>query len=160
MSMPNVKVRGQRSGSQRSKQVLLQFGHFRQGAFLWWWPSLTMCAGPSIFMATTGDVRIIPAFRIWGCVLHLEHISCVITNWSQNKWAIHSLFSVALKALLEEDITRKLLSLSLYSCLSLFSHYFLPVCYCSMWLNFSRGISCLTATVKMYSHCPLSPKKR
>ena len=33
-----------------------------------------------IFMATTGDVWIIPTFRIWDYVLHVEHISCVITN--------------------------------------------------------------------------------
>ena len=55
-----------------------------------------VCGSFNLFMATTEDVLIIPAFRIWGCVLHLEHISCVSTNWSQNKWAIPSLFSVAL----------------------------------------------------------------
>ena len=33
-----------------------------------------------IFMATAGDVWIIPSFRIWDYVLHVEHISCVITN--------------------------------------------------------------------------------
>ena len=55
-----------------------------------------VCGSFNRFMATTGDVRIIPAFRIWGRVLHFEHISCVITNCSQHKWAIPSLFSVAL----------------------------------------------------------------
>ena len=69
-------------------------------------------AGP-VTMATTGDFWIIPSFRIWGYVLHAEHISCVITNCGQHQWAIPSLFSIALYALLEENITRKLLSLSL-----------------------------------------------
>ena len=30
----------------------------------------------NLFMATTGDVRIIPSFRIWDYVLHVEHIAC------------------------------------------------------------------------------------
>ena len=34
----------------------------------------------NIFMATTRDVWIIPSFPIWDYVLHVEHISCVITN--------------------------------------------------------------------------------
>ena len=34
----------------------------------------------NLLMAATGDVWIIPSFRIWGYVLHVEHISCVITN--------------------------------------------------------------------------------
>ena len=66
---------------------------------------------PSI--ATTGDVWIIPSFRIWGYVLHVEHISCVITNCGQHQWTIPSLYSIALLALLGENITRKLQSLSL-----------------------------------------------
>ena len=53
-------------------------------------------------MAATGDVWIIPSFRIWGYVLHVEHISCVITNCGQLQWAIPSLFSIALHALLEK----------------------------------------------------------
>ena len=67
----------------------------------------------NLFMATTGDVWIIPSFRIWDYVLHFEHVSCVITNGGQHQWVIPSPFSTALKALLEENITRKLLSLSL-----------------------------------------------
>ena len=47
-------------------------------------------------MAATGDVWIIPSFRIWGYVLHIEHISCVITNCGQLQWAIPSLSSLAL----------------------------------------------------------------
>ena len=31
-------------------------------------------------MATTADVWIIPSFQIWGHMLHVDHISCVITN--------------------------------------------------------------------------------
>ena len=84
------------------------------GAFRRWWPPSPIWAGPfNIFMATTGDVRIIPSFQIRGYVLHFEHVSCVITNCGQYQWAILSLFSIARLALLEENITRKLLSLSL-----------------------------------------------
>ena len=50
----------------------------------------------NLSMAANGDVWIIPSFRIWGCVLHVEHISCVITNCGQIQWAIPSLFSIAL----------------------------------------------------------------
>ena len=50
----------------------------------------------NLSMAATGDVWIIPSFRIWGYVLHVEHISCVITNCGQLQWAISSLFSMAL----------------------------------------------------------------
>ena len=46
-------------------------------------------------------------------LLYVEHISCVITNCGQHQWAIPSLFSIALEALLEENIARKLLLLSL-----------------------------------------------
>ena len=67
----------------------------------------------NIFMATTEDVWIIPSFRIWDYVLYVGHLSCVITNCGQHQWSIPSLFSIALYALLEENITRKLLSLSL-----------------------------------------------
>ena len=38
----------------------------------------------NLFMATTRDVWIIPSFQIWGYVLHVEHISCVITNCDQH----------------------------------------------------------------------------
>ena len=50
----------------------------------------------NLSMAATRDVWIIPSFRIWGYVLHVEHISCVITNCGQLQWAIPSLFSIAL----------------------------------------------------------------
>ena len=66
----------------------------------------------NIFMATTGGVFVSPSFRIWGYVLYVEHISCVITNCGQHQWAIPSLFSIAHDAFMEENITRKLPSLS------------------------------------------------
>ena len=50
----------------------------------------------NLSMAAPGDVWIIPSFRIWGYMLHVEHISCVITNCGQLQWAIPSLFSIAL----------------------------------------------------------------
>ena len=66
----------------------------------------------NLFMATAGDVWIIPSFRIWGYV-HVEHISCVITNCDQHQRVIPSPLSIALKLLLEENITRQLLCLFL-----------------------------------------------
>ena len=69
---------------------------------------------PLIFSsATTGDVWIIPSFQIWGYNLHVEHVSFAITNCGQHQWVIPSPISIALKALLEENITRILLFLSL-----------------------------------------------
>ena len=64
-------------------------------------------------VATFNHVLIIPSFQICGYVLDVNHISCVITNCGQRQWAIPSLLSIALEALLEENITRKLLSFSL-----------------------------------------------
>ena len=49
----------------------------------------------NLFMAITRDVWIISSFRIWGYVLHVEHISCVITNCGQHEWVIPSHFSIA-----------------------------------------------------------------
>ena len=57
---------------------------------------------------TTRGVWIIPSFQIWGYVLQVELASCVITNCSQHRWVIPSPLSIALWALLEENITRKL----------------------------------------------------
>ena len=64
----------------------------------------------NIFIANTGDVWSIPSVRIWGYVLHVEHISL---NCGQHQWVTPSPLSVATYALLEVNITRKLLSLSL-----------------------------------------------
>ena len=60
------------------------------GAFLRWWPPSAMWAGHliNLFMATTGYVWIIPSFWIWNYVLHVEHVSCVITNCGQHQWVI------------------------------------------------------------------------
>ena len=108
-----------------------------------------------LFMATTEGVWIIPSFRIWDYVLYVEHISCVITNCRQYQWTIPSLFSIVFGALLEENITRKLLllSLDLFIKILLFqvtflisfssaisSNVFRFVCYCSMWLCFSQEV--------------------
>ena len=46
--------------------------------------------------AMIGDVWIIPSFRIWSYLLHVEHISCVMKNCGQHQWVAPSLFSVAL----------------------------------------------------------------
>ena len=45
---------------------------------------------------TTRDVWIIPSFRIWGYVLYVEHISCVIINCGQHQWVIPSPRSIDL----------------------------------------------------------------
>ena len=67
----------------------------------------------NLYMATTRDVSIIPSFRICNFyVLHVEHISCVITNCGRHQWVIPSPLLIALLALLEENTTRKLLYLS------------------------------------------------
>ena len=50
----------------------------------------------NLFLATTGDVWIIPSFRIWDWVLHIEHVSCVITNCGQHQWVIPSPLSITL----------------------------------------------------------------
>ena len=84
------------------------------GGFLRWWPPSTNVGGSfNLFMATTGDVWIIPCFRIWNYVLHVDHVSCVIMNCGQHQWVIPSPLSIALQALLEENTTRKVISLSL-----------------------------------------------
>ena len=50
----------------------------------------------NLFLATTGDVWIIPSFRIWDYVLHVEHVSCVITNCGQHQCVIPFPLSIAL----------------------------------------------------------------
>ena len=69
------------------------------GDFLRWWPPSAMKAGPSIYLCA-GDVWIIPSFRFWDYVLHVERISCVITNCGHHQWVISSPLSMALNALL------------------------------------------------------------
>ena len=96
----------------------------------------------NLFMATTPGCLNIPSFRIWGYVLHVKHITCVITNCGQHYRAIPLLFSKDVKVLLEENITGKLLYLSLdlflkillfqvtfliFFSSAIFSPYYLPV---------------------------------
>ena len=56
-------------------------------------PSI-LWAGPFIFSSTTtGDVWTIPLFEFGVMhMLHVEHISCIITNCGQHKWVIPSLW--------------------------------------------------------------------
>ena len=62
-----------------------------------------------IFLSsTTGDVWKIPSFRIWGYVLHVEHVSRAITNCGQHQWDIPSHLSIALY--LVENITENYFS--------------------------------------------------
>ena len=69
----------------------------------------------NLFMATTGSVWIIPSFSNLGlCAVCWAHFMCHHKLWpSQHQWATPALFSIALEALLVENITRELLSLSL-----------------------------------------------
>ena len=47
--------------------------------FLRWWSPSTMSTDPLFFLSTTtGNVRIIPYFQIWGYVLHVQHASSQI----------------------------------------------------------------------------------
>ena len=102
-----------------------------------------------IFMATTGGVLIIPSFRIWGYLLHVEYISCVITNCGQHQWTIPSLFSIALEDLLEETlpgnyyhVTFLIVTFLIFFSMAIFSPYFFRlVCYCRVRLYFSQGTS-------------------
>ena len=50
-----------------------------------------VCGSFNLVLATTGDVWIIPSFRIGDYVLQVEHVSCVITNRDQHWWVIPSL---------------------------------------------------------------------
>ena len=113
----DISVRlGSRIGPHRHRVVVEVHWRGAQGwrSISWVVATFNHVGGSfDLFMAATGDVWIIPSFRIWGYVLHVEHISCVITNCGQHQWAIPSLFSIVLLALLEKNITRKLLSLSL-----------------------------------------------
>ena len=59
----------------------------------------------NLSVATTADVWIIPSFQLWGHMLHVEHISCVITNCGQHHWVIRSPLLITLLAVLEENIT-------------------------------------------------------
>ena len=83
------------------------------GDFLIWWPPSTMWADPLIYLwPSTGDVWIIPSLWIWDYVLHVEYVSCVITNCGQHQWAIPSPLNSSL-GIAGGKHNQKLLSLSL-----------------------------------------------
>ena len=49
----------------------------------------------NLFMATTGDVWVIPSFRMWDYVLHVVHISRVFMNCSQSScWPVYCVLSM------------------------------------------------------------------
>ena len=75
----------------------------------------------NLFMATTRDFLIIPSFLLWDDVLHVEHISCVITNCGQHQWVIPSL-SITLEAL-PLDLFLKILLFQVAWLLSLYSFF-------------------------------------
>ena len=94
------------------------------------------------------DYRPVAAFKslrfallIWEYVLHVEHVSCIITNWGQhwgNHWGLTHLtlpelrslfFDLSLQILLLQ-VTRLLSWYSVLSLLYLFTFFWLG-CYCS-----------------------------
>ena len=112
-------------------EMSAQWQPFRSGIAEWdlflrrWSPS-TMWADPLIFPSTTtSDVWIIPSFRIWGYVLHVEHVSCVITNWPISVSHTFSSLNISL-GLTGGNIIMKLLSLSLDLFFKIFP---LPGCF-------------------------------
>ena len=62
-------------------------------SFLGWWSPSTMWACPLCFLVPPPGMKI-PSFQTGGHVLHVEHISCVITNCGQHQWTIPSLFFI------------------------------------------------------------------
>ena len=124
----------------------------------------TMWAGRFIYLwPPPGLFWIIPYFRIWDYVLHVEHVSCVITNCGQHPWVIPSPLSIALKALLEENTTRKLRSISLL----VLQNFAIPVCfpYILFYLYFSLYfllVGLLLQSVALFygPRCPLSPERQ
>ena len=111
-------------------------------SFLMWWSPSTKWAD------TTGSVYIIPSFGIGDYMLHVEHISCIITNCGQHQWFISLTLSVALSALREEKYYHKIIipifrlvlqHFALSGCFLyiLFYCYIFSCwlgCYCRMWL--------------------------
>ena len=90
----------------------------------------------NISMDTTGDVLMIPSFRIWV-------ICCMLSTFCVSSQIVANLSESSL--LFSQYIFRLCYSrlLSLYSFLSLsfLFTFFILVCYCSMWLFFSQGTS-------------------
>ena len=52
--------------------------------------------GLFIFLNPTKYTSLIPSVLIWGYVLHVKYVSCVITNCGQHQWVNHSLFLIGL----------------------------------------------------------------
>ena len=94
--------------SWKGCQLIYDFGHhlildlelyLRNGigcgwlllAFLRWRPPSTMWAGSLIFCGHHWECLNNPTFSNLGYVLHVEHISCVITNCGQQQWVTPSL---------------------------------------------------------------------
>ena len=109
----------------------------------------------NLFMATTGDVWIIPSFWIWDYVLHVEYVSCVITNCGQYQWVIPSpqkLFKLCWRKTLPKNYYpylktyssnfhySRLLSLYPFLWLSFLLTFFRLVCYYSLRLYGSREL--------------------
>ena len=57
----------------------------------------------NLFMATTGDVWIIPSFQIWDYVLHVELISSIITDISESSLLSKYVFRLCWRKTLPEN---------------------------------------------------------
>ena len=105
-----------------------------------------------LFMATTGDVWIIPSFRIWDYVLHVElHVSWrIVANISESSVPLsQKLLRLCWRKTLPENYYpylktcsskfcySRLLSLNSFSSLSFLLTFLWLVYYCTLWLYFS-----------------------
>ena len=81
--------------------------------FLWY--DIKKAAAFCITVMSRGhlDVWIITSLRMWGFVLHVEHMSCFITNCGQHQRLIRSRSSMILYALPGKTLPDNMLSLSL-----------------------------------------------
>ena len=111
------------------------------GALLRWWPPSTMWVGHLIFFtATTGDVWIIPSFRILGlCAACWAHFGCHHELWPTSVSHPFSSLNNSL-GLTGGNVTRKLqsLSLDLFFKILLFQVAFLiffSITTCFSWLS-------------------------
>ena len=106
----------------------------------------------NLYKATTGDVWVIPSFRIWAYVLHVEHISYVITNCGQHQRVIPSPLSIARYALLEESTTRKLISpsIDLFFKILLFQVVFLIIVSLAIFSSYFLQVGMLLQSVAQF----------
>ena len=77
----------------------------------------------NLFNNITRNVGVIPSFRTLDYMLYVGHISCGITNCGQHQWVNTSPLSIALYALLEENITTKMTT---PSCRHVLQHFAIP----------------------------------